>query len=82
MNEEKVNKGKNLTFKKTKILYEKADKSIFEIIKDKEYGSGFLCKIKNPNNFDGIYLITNNHVIIKDMLIYRENIEIKLNNKT
>ena len=54
-NEEKVKKGNNLTLKKTKILYEKANKSICEIIKDKGYGSGFFCKIKNPNNFDGIY---------------------------
>ena len=81
IDEHKVNERKNLTLKKTKILYEKAVQSICEIIKDKGYGSGFFCKIKNPNNFDGIYLITNNHVITKDILIYKENIEIKLNNK-
>ena len=81
-NEEKVKEGENLTLTNMKILLEKAEKSIFEIIKDKGYGSGFFCKIKYPNNFNEInYLITNNHVITKDMLIYKENIEIKLNNK-
>ena len=81
IDEQKVKKGQNLTLKKTKILYEKAEKSICEIFKDKGYGSGFFCKIKYSNQSNEIYLITNNHVITKDMLINKENIEIKLNNK-
>ena len=81
-NEEKVKEGENLTLKKNKILLEKAEKSICEIIKDKGYGTGFFCKMKYPDKYNEIYcIITNNHVITKDMLKYKENIEIKLNNK-
>ena len=81
-NEDKVKEGENLTLNNSKILYEKAEKSICEIIKDKGYGTGFFCKIKYPNKYNEVYcLITNNHVITKDMLTYQENIEIKLNNK-
>ena len=76
-----LNEVKVLTAKKAKILSEKAEKSICEIFKDKGYGSGFFCKIKYSNQSNEIYLITNNHVITKDMLINKENIEIKLNNK-
>ena len=82
INEENVKEGENLTIKKSKILNEKAEKTICEIITDKGYGTGFFCKIKYPNKYNEIYcLITNNHVITKDMLTYKENIEIKLNNK-
>ena len=81
-NEEKVKKGENIKLENLEILCKKAKKSICEIIKDKGYGTGFFCKIKYPNKFDEIYcLTTNNHVITNDMLIYKENIEIKLNNK-
>ena len=83
--EEKIKEGDNLTLKNSKILFEKAEKSICKIIKDTGYDIydiGFFCKIKYPNKYNEIYcLITNNHVITKDMLIYKENIEIKLNNK-
>ena len=82
INEENVKEGENLTLKKSKILNEKAEKTICEIIKDNGYGSGFFCKIKYPNKFNEIYcLITNYHVITKDILINKENIEIKLNNE-
>ena len=82
INEENVKEGENLTIKKSKILNEKAEKTICEIIKDNGYGSGFFCKIKYPNKFNEIYcLITNYHVITKDILINKENIEIKLNNE-
>ena len=81
-NEEKVKEGNYLTLKNSKILFEKAEKSNCKIIKDKGYGTGFFCKIKYPNKYNEIYcLITNNHIITKDMLKYKENIEIKLNNK-
>ena len=81
-NEEKIEEGENITLMNSKILFEKAEKSICEIIKDKGYGTGFFCKIKYPNKFSEIFcLITNYHVITKEMLIYKENIEIKLNNK-
>ena len=46
INEEKVKDGENLTLKKTKILLEKVEKSVCEIIKDYGYGTGFFCKIK------------------------------------
>jgi len=76
-NEEKVKNGENITLKNSKILFEKAEKSICEIITDKGHGTGFFCKIKYPNKYNEIYcLITNNHVITKNMLIYKENIEI------
>ena len=80
--EEKIEEGENLTLMNTKILLEKVEKSICEIIRDKGYGTGFFCKIKDPNTFNEINcLITNYHVITKDMLKYKKNIEIKLNNK-
>jgi hypothetical protein len=47
LNEEKVKAGENLNTKNTKILLEKAEKSVCEIVKDTGYGSGFFCKIKN-----------------------------------
>ena len=73
-NEEKVKAGENLNTKNTKILLKKAEKSVCEIVKDTGYGSGFFCKIKYPNNYnEEIYcLITNNHVITKDMLINKK----------
>jgi len=81
-NENKVKGGENITLNNSKILFEKAEKSICEIITDKGHGTGFFCKIKYPNKYNEIYcLITNNHVITKDMFIYQENIEIKFYNK-
>ena len=57
--EEKIEEGEN-----SKILYEKAEKSICQIIKDKECGIGFFCKIKYPNKLNEIYcLITNKRVL-------------------
>ena len=80
INEEKVKDGENLTLKKNKILLEKVEKSVCEIIKDYGYGTGFFCKIKYLNK--EIYcLITNDHVITKYILLNKEYIEIKLNNK-
>jgi len=81
-NEEKIEIEQNLAFINSKILLEKAEKSICEIIKDKDYGAGFFFKIKYPNKYNEIYcLITNYSIITKDMLINKENIEIKLDNK-
>ena len=72
-----------LNIENAKKLSEKAKNSVCEIIKNKGYGSGFFCKIKYSNNFNEIYcLITNNHVITKDILINKKNIKIKLNNKS
>ena len=77
IDENKVKRGENLIVENLEILWQKAKKSIWEAIKDKGYGTGFFCKIKYPNKYDEIYcLITNNHVITKNMLIYKENIEI------
>ena len=45
------------------------------------YGTGFLCKIKYPNQNNEINsLLTNNHVITEYMLKHKEYIEIKLDN--
>ena len=49
INERKVKDGENLTLTKNKILSEKAEKSICEIIIDYGYGTGFFCKIKYLN---------------------------------
>jgi len=77
-----IEEGEKLEIMKSKIFLEKIEKSICQIIKDKEYGLGFFSKIKYPNKFNEIYcLITNNHIITKDMLINNKNIEIKINNK-
>ena len=79
---EKIEKEENLQLMDTKMLLEKAKKSICTIIKDKDYGTGFFSKIKYPNKYNEIFcLVTNYYVITKDMLINKENIEIKLNNK-
>ena len=56
-NEERVKEGENLTLKKIKILLEKAEKSICEIIKDKGYGTGFFCKMKYPDKYNEIYCL-------------------------
>lgn len=53
--EEKVKVGENLSIKNAKILPEKAEKSVCEIIKDNGYGSGFFCKLKYPDNFHEMY---------------------------
>ena len=56
-----------------KILYEKIEKSVCQIIKDNGYGTGFICKIKySDKHKEIICLITNNHVINKYMLINKE----------
>ena len=66
----------------TKIHVEKVEKSICEIVKDKGNGTGFFCKINYPNKKNELYcLMTNYHIITKDMIINKENIRIKLNNK-
>ena len=44
INEKKI-KGENLSFSKIKIIKEKGESSICEIIKDNGYGSVFFCKI-------------------------------------
>ena len=76
------NKREVLTLRNSKILCEKAESSTCRIDLDKGYGTGFFCKIKYPNEDSEIYcLITNDHVITKDMLLTREKIEIQLNNK-
>ena len=82
-NEANIKKGKNLTLNQSNLLNEKVKKSVCEIIIDNGYGSGFFCKIKLPNNNnEEIYcLITNNHVITKNILMDKDIIEIKLNNK-
>ena len=80
-NEEKVKSGENLSLKNAKILYEKIEKSVCQIIKDNGYGTGFFCKIKYSDKPNGIIcLVTNNHVITKYMITNKEYIEIKINN--
>ena len=80
LNEEKVKECENLTAKKNKILLEKVDNSVCEIIKENGYGSGFICRIRYEK--EEIYcLIANNHVITREMIICKDNIEIRVNNK-
>ena len=77
--EERVKDGDNLNIKLIKMLSEKLEKSICEIIKKNGYGTGFFSKIKYKNN--EIYcLITNNHVITEKML-NKEYIKIKIKSK-
>ena len=45
VNEGNIKEGENITIKKSKILNEKAEKTICEIIKDKGYGSGFFLEL-------------------------------------
>ena len=81
-NEDWVKTGENLSLRNSKILDKKAEKSICQILKYLGYGSGFFCKIKYPDKFNQIIcLITNNHVITRQMLLNKEYIEIKLNEK-
>ena len=80
INEKKI-KGENLSFSKIKIIKEKGESSICEIIKDNGYGSGFFCKIKYEKKEEINCLITNNHVITRYMLLNKDNIEIKLKNE-
>ena len=84
VNEAKVRLGDYLNKRNSEIFFEKAEKSICEIITKNLYGSGFFCKIKYPNksNENEIYcLITNHHVITKATLMNKENIEIIFNYK-
>ena len=69
--EEKMEEGENLALMNTKILLEKTQKSICEIINDKGYGTGFLCKIQYPNKFKGIYCLINNKNIKLSLNLYR-----------
>ena len=63
-----------------KLLSEKVENSICEVIRDNGYGTGFLCKIQNLNK-EMFCLITTDSVITKSMLLNKEYIEIKLNNE-
>ena len=62
------------------ILLSKAKTSICEIILDDGYGSGFICQIKYDNNILNC-LITNYHVITEFMILYKNDIEIKIDNE-
>ena len=54
--EEKIEEGEN-----SKILLEKSEKSICQIIKGKGSETGFFCKVKDPNKSKEIdCLIANN----------------------
>ena len=78
LNEINVKEGENLNTKQTKILIEKAENSVCEIIENNGYGSGFFCKIKYPDEFNEITcLFTNNHVI-NEKILFNENNYIKI----
>ena len=87
INENKVKNGENLDTIRNKLLIEKAENSICEIILRNEiepgYGSGFFCKIKYPDEFDEIiFLFTNHHVIKYELLYNKDNyIIIKIKNE-
>ena len=61
-NEKKIKPYNNISFTNSKILYQKAKKSICEIILKDGYGSGFFCKIKNEEN-EICCLLTSYHII-------------------
>ena len=74
-----VKPGGNLNATNNILLIDKAKNSVCEIITDSGYGTGFFCEIKFPDTFSKIHcLITNNHVITRDMLKIKDKIELKL----
>ena len=78
LNEINVKEGENLNTKQTKILIEKAENSVCEIIENNGYASGFFCKIRYPDEFNEITcLFTNNHVI-NEKILFNENNYIKI----
>ena len=79
INEKKIKDGENLNMQ---IIINKSEKSICEIKCDNGYGTGFFCILRYPDKYNKIYcLITNYHVIDNNMINYKENIEIIMNNK-
>ena len=65
----------------TKIINSQLERSICKIyINENELGSGFLCKIPFPNEFNLLpALITNNHVINKEFFLKNKKIKISFN---
>ena len=61
----------------------KAEQAVCEISLSNGFGSGFFCKIPYTQNNNLLLpvLITNNHVISKDILINNNDITIKINGK-
>ena len=86
LNESKVKNGENIDTIRNKLLIEKAENSICEIlIRNKVepgYGSGFFCKIKYDEFNEIIFLLTNHHVINKEILYGEDNyLLIKIKNE-
>ena len=72
----------NLNLRNLEMYSEKAENSLCEIILENGSGFGFFCKIKYPDESNIMYcLITNNHIITKEMLLNIDNIDIKINDK-
>ena len=63
-----------------KMLYYKGQKSTCKIIKDKETGIGFFCKI-NLNGNKMRFLLTNNHILNKYSLIFENQIKCETQKK-
>jgi len=68
-----------ITYECTKKIIEQMEKNVFKIkTKDgRRRGTGFFCKIPFPDETNMLpVLMTNNHVIDKDILINERNIKI------
>ncbi len=63
---------------------QKAIKAVCEINQSKGFGSGFFCKIPYTENDNLLLpvLITNDHVISREMINYKNDIEIIINGET
>jgi len=68
---------KIITYECTKKIIEQMEKNVFKIKTKDGQGTGFFCKIPFPDKTNMLpVLITNNHVIDKDILINERNIKI------
>ena len=79
-NKEKVMHVENLTSKQSMLLSNQAEKSVYEIIKENGYGSGFFDLIKIDGN-EICCLFSNNHVISENFLANNVRLSLKLNNE-
>ena len=66
-----------ITYECTKKIIEQMEKNVFKIKTKDGQGTGFFCKIPFPDETNMLpVLMTNNHVIDKDILINERNIKI------
>lgn len=80
-NEERVNQSlmKNSSFKNEDLIFNKIIKSICKIETNNHYASGFLIILKKGEN-DTFFLITNEHIVTKQMIKSNEKIKFYYDN--